>query len=81
MFLYQCLKNQSTRFQQYNVSLTLLFKHIYIKPNEKRGKLFSRNSWKAVPPEQKLPQLFAITATDNNSEYVHNAVYTINYIL
>lgn len=37
-----------------------------------------RNSWKAIPPEEKLPQLFAITAIDVNSENVKIVVYTIN---
>lgn len=39
---------------------------------------FFRNGWNTVPPEQKLPQLFAITAIDDYSENVQIIVYTIN---
>lgn len=38
-------------------------------------------NWKAVAPEEKLPQLFAITTISVNSENFKIVVYTIKYIL
>jgi len=42
------------------------------------GSYFQGIAGKQFSPEQKLPQLFAITATSDNSENVQNVVYTIN---